>query len=134
MKKRKTLQPNLSLNKMCSAFNKSKQVFYKRERTVLKRNTEETDKILDKVKYIKKKLPMLGGRKLKYMLARRKIHVGRDYLFDILRRHRMLVRRKRKYARTAMKINSTLAKTTATSFTTRCISASLNPNVAHSRR
>jgi len=77
----------------------SKQALYNREKYLIKEGIE-TAIVLEKVKYIKQKLPMTGGRKLKYMLERRKINVGRDRLFNILRENKLLVRRKRRFART----------------------------------
>ncbi len=102
VKKYKILHPQASVNKMCRLFGKTKQAYYKQTKTVNKSmvKSEKTEIIIEKVKYMKKKLPMLGGRKVKYMLARKKINVGRDTLFHILREHRLLVYRKRKYART----------------------------------
>lgn len=43
--------------------------------------------------------PELGVRKLHYLIQN-ELRVGRDAMFDLLREHRLLVRRKRKYART----------------------------------
>jgi putative transposase len=102
VKKHKMLHPQASVNKMCRIFGKSKQAFYKQTKTIDTAVVKavKAEVIVEKVKYMKKKLPMLGGRKVKYMLARRKINVGRDTLFDILRENRLLVMRKRKYART----------------------------------
>lgn len=102
VKKHKMLNPQASVNRMCGLFGKTKQAYYKQTRTIVKATVkaEKAEAIVEKVKYMKKKLPMLGGRKVKYLLARRKINVGRDTLFDILRENRLLVMRKRKYART----------------------------------
>ncbi len=102
VKKPKMLNPKASVNKMCRLFDKTKQAYYKQTNTIDKSmvKDEKAEAIAEKVKYMKKKLPMLGGRKIRYLLARRKINVGRDTLFDILRENRLLVMRKRKYART----------------------------------
>lgn len=59
------------------------------------------DIILQHVQEQRKRLPRLGTRKLHYkitpLLASHGIEVGRDYLFDLLERHRLLIRqRKRK--------------------------------------
>ena len=43
-------------------------------------------------------MPRLGTRKLQYMLQEQGVKVSRDKLFDLLREHRMLVRRRKKYA------------------------------------
>lgn len=59
------------------------------------------DIILQHVEEQRKQLPRLGTRKLHYQitpqLATHGIEVGRDYLFDLLERHKLLIRqRKRK--------------------------------------
>jgi len=54
-------------------------------------------RILLHVGEIRKMMPRLGTRKLHYMLQEQGINVSRDRLFDLLRDHRMLVRRRKKY-------------------------------------
>jgi len=53
---------------------------------------------------IRTSLPKLGGKKLYKMLKadllKMESHPGRDKFFDILRRHKLLVTRKRKYVKT----------------------------------
>jgi transposase InsO family protein len=53
--------------------------------------------ILLHVGEIRKLMPRLGTRKLHYMLQEQGVIVSRDRLFDLLREHRMLVRRRKKY-------------------------------------
>lgn len=93
------MQPELSITKMCRVLGMTKQAFYGKE-SYVSRNNENTEMILEKVKYIREKLPMTGGRKLYYMLSLRNVNVGRDRLYKILRKHKLLVRSRRKYART----------------------------------
>ena len=81
---------------MCKVFEMSKQALYKREKRKEKDHSEE-DIIVEKVKHIKKGLPRTGGRKLKQMLKRKKIYIGRDRLFSILRQNSLLVKRRRNY-------------------------------------
>lgn len=49
-------------------------------------------------------MPRLGTRKLHYLLKQHKLdgvhHIGRDWLFNFLREHGLLVRRRKKYVRT----------------------------------
>lgn len=58
------------------------------------------DIILKCVKELREKLPRLGTRKLHYklepLLQAHGIKVGRDYLFDLLDRHRLLIRQRRR--------------------------------------
>ena len=42
-------------------------------------------------------MPRLGTRKLHYMLQEQDVSVSRDRLFDLLREHRLLVNRRKKY-------------------------------------
>lgn len=94
------LNPHLSITKMCRVFEKSKQAFYKQEKASAKEleEMECKNEILKKVKYIRKQLPKCGVRKIRYKLACRKMHLGRDALFTLMRENDLLVRRKRKYA------------------------------------
>ena len=54
--------------------------------------------ILTHIDNIRSLMPRLGTRKLQYMLQEQGVKVSRDKLFDLLREHRMLVRRRKKYA------------------------------------
>lgn len=85
---------------MCALFGKSRHALYdhqwRRSREVFR-----DDIILQYVREQRKQLPRLGTRKLHYkiapLLASHGIEIGRDYLFDLLDRHKLLIRqRKRK--------------------------------------
>ena len=60
--------------------------------------------ILKIVNEIRIKMPRIGARKLHYLLQEplkaHKIEIGRDRLFDLLSDHGLLVRRRKRYART----------------------------------
>ncbi len=99
IRKCKLQNPKLSINAMCKIMGRTKPAFYQKEKYKTKERIEDNI-IVKKVKYIKNKLPMTGGKKLKYMLERRKIHIGRDRLFNLLKKNKLLVRRRRKFART----------------------------------
>jgi transposase InsO family protein len=62
----------------------------------------EDDIILQEVIEIRAQLPCVGTRKLHYMLGARLqehgIQVGRDYLFDLLSQHKLLIRNRRRNA------------------------------------
>lgn len=84
------------MQRLCELFGYTRQAYYKS----LKRNDTgivEDHLILLHVGEIRKMMPRLGVRKLHYMLQEQGIIVSRDRLFDILREHRMLVRRRKKY-------------------------------------
>ncbi|HGS5506285.1 TPA: IS3 family transposase, partial [Vibrio parahaemolyticus] len=52
------------------------------------------------VREVRMKQPRIGTRKLKFLAAIKGIQIGRDKLFELLRRHRLLVRARRAYHRT----------------------------------
>ncbi|MBL7961639.1 IS3 family transposase, partial [bacterium] len=81
----------------------SRQSFYQYRQLQTKEQLQE-QLVLQLVQNIRKKQPKLGGRKLYYMLEeefnRLDYSVGRDKFFQFLGRHDLLVRRKKKYAKT----------------------------------
>ena len=95
--------PNASLQMLCDFFGKTRQAWYKSQRE--KEIQEMKDLlIVDHVKHIRKYLPRLGTRKLHHMLGgffnNHNIKMGRDKLFDLLREHGLLIRKKRRTAKT----------------------------------
>ena len=103
MKAARRVKSFYSLRAICLVFGKSRQAYYKLARLRAKRQDEE-DRIIELVQKERKILPYLGGRKLYFKLRDKlkteKIHVGRDKLFEILRRHGELVVRKRRFVKT----------------------------------
>lgn len=85
---------------LCGLFGKTRHAWYDRQwREQQEVFTDEI--ILQAVQKIRQQLPRVGTRKLQELiapeLAAHGIEVGRDYLFDLLARHKLLVRqRKRK--------------------------------------
>ena len=81
----------------------SRQAYYKRDRAYRSR-LEQDQKLIKFVHEIRLRQPCIGTRKLHSMMhakrERQELHVGRDRLFDVLRDHRQLVRRKRAYHKT----------------------------------
>jgi putative transposase len=82
----------------------TRQAFYKARR---KRSEDDVDEtvVLRGVQGLRTHMPRLGGRKLYNLLAPglRRVHgirLGRDKFFDVLRKHALLVKRRRKYALT----------------------------------
>ena len=84
---------------LCRLFGKTRHAYYdalwRKENGLVKE-----DVILQEVINIRKDLPALGTRKLHYVLQPRlalhKISIGRDYLFDLLAEHRLLIRRRKR--------------------------------------
>jgi len=92
--------PHLSKEVLCRLFGKTRHAYY--DHQWRHQDTSLKDEIiLQLVHAIRETLPRLGTRKLQVMLTAElishKIEVGRDYLFDLLEEHKLLIRqRKRK--------------------------------------
>lgn len=63
------------------------------------KNQGRAKEVISLVQEIRNKMPRLGGKKLyhKLKLELKKLGVGRDKLFDILRANKLLIRPKRQY-------------------------------------
>ena len=91
--------PRTGMVVLCRLFGKTRHAYYdalwRKENSLVKE-----DIILQEVNNIRKDLPALGTRKLHYVLqprlASHKISIGRDYLFDLLAEHRLLIRRRKR--------------------------------------
>lgn len=87
-----------SLKRICRLLGYSPQAYHKRQQRNLKLQVEE-ELILQQVDRIRKQQPRCGGRKLFIMLQsffdQHRIDMGRDRFFDLLRNHRLLIRRRR---------------------------------------
>jgi putative transposase len=91
--------PRTGMMVLCRLFGKTRHAYYdalwRKENSLVKE-----DVILQEVINIRKDLPALGTRKLHYVLqprlASHKISIGRDYLFDLLAEHRLLIRRRKR--------------------------------------
>jgi transposase InsO family protein len=92
--------PDLSVKVLCRLFGKTRHAYYDYQWRQ-QENIFKDEVILQIVQKIRQSLPRLGTRKLQEMLApelkAHQIEVGRDYLFDLLEAHKLLIRqRKRK--------------------------------------
>lgn len=93
--------PQFGIAVLCRLFGKTRHAYYdslwRKEDALVKE-----DIILQEVLAIRKDLPRLGTRKLHYVLQNRlmphKINLGRDYLFDLLSEHKLLVRQRKRKA------------------------------------
>lgn len=91
--------PNTGIGALCKLFGKTRHAYYdhlwRQENSMVME-----DIILQEVKSIRKKLPRLGVRKLFHMLepilASHNIQIGRDYLFDMMADHGMLIRHRKR--------------------------------------
>lgn len=91
--------PQLGIAVLCRLFGKTRHAYYdslwRKEDCLVKE-----DVILQEVASIRKELPRLGTRKLHYILQNKlsshQIQLGRDYLFDLLAEHKLLVRQRKR--------------------------------------
>jgi len=91
------------LGKLCTLFGVTRQAFYEAE--ILDKKTSIADMVvLRLVKDWREDMPLLGSRKLLFrllpQLEEHEIKMGRDQLFDLLRFHGLLVRRRRRSVKT----------------------------------
>jgi putative transposase len=93
--------PKLGIAVLCRLFGKTRHAYYdslwRKESSLVKE-----DSILQEVLNIRKDLPRLGTRKLHYLLQNKleshNIKIGRDYLFDLLSEHKLLIRQRKRKA------------------------------------
>lgn len=99
----RTEAPHLGLQFLCSLFGKSRQAFYEAQAHFDQSQIDEMI-VLTIVKEIRRDLPALGTRKLLFLaenqLKEHRIKIGRDKLFDLLRFHGLLIRRRQRIVKT----------------------------------
>ena len=88
-----------SIKAVCGFFGHVRQAYYKRMQGAIKTFIEE-QQIIAEVRRIRSKQPKVGGRKLLLDIQALGFKIGRDRLFDILRKHHMLVKPKKRGPRT----------------------------------
>jgi len=87
----------VSVTHCCSLLGYTKQAYFKQLKVIEKEAMQE-DLILYEVQLIRESQPVIGGRKLFYIVSKRLtgvIKIGRDAFFTLLREHKLLVHRKR---------------------------------------
>ncbi len=93
------------MDQICGLYQISRQAHYQKYQRELERAAQE-EIILELVRQLRRKHPRMGGRKLLYklqpMLLGEGLKIGRDRLFDLLRRQDLLVQRKKTYRRTTI--------------------------------
>jgi len=91
--------PGLAIGHACRQFGKTRHAYYdhlwRQEDTLVKE-----DIVLQMILKIRVSLPRIGARKLQFMLGpmlqEHKIHIGRDYLFDLLSEYKLLIKQRRR--------------------------------------
>ena len=95
--------PKESLKRLCSLFGVTRQAFYDAQLQDNKTSIAHMI-VLTLVKDLRNEIPILGTRKLLFMLQeeflKHGIKMGRDKLFDLLRFHGLLIRRRRRIIKT----------------------------------
>jgi len=86
----------VSVLRACRLHGISRQGFYKRS-VAHKLNAALEARLLDEVKELRREQPFMGGRKL-FRETSANSHMGRDAFFGLLRRHRLLIKRKARFA------------------------------------
>ena len=84
---------------VCNFFQRTRQAFYKYQKQTLRTFIQE-QQIISEVRRIRIEQPKVGGRKLLPDIKDLGFKIGRDRLFDLLRKHNMLVKRKKRYPKT----------------------------------
>jgi putative transposase len=96
----KELYPSIAIGRLCGLFGKTRQAYYDHSWRDCDDHMQEA-LIIDLVKGVRRSLPKVGGLKLMHILkedfAAHKVSVGRDNFFVLLKKHDLLVRRKRRY-------------------------------------
>jgi putative transposase len=91
--------PHLSVGRLCGLFGKSRNAFYEYQRRATAQALLD-GLVLDLLAGLRLQLPQLGTRKLHLLLqphlGEHAGRVGRDYLFQLLARHGLLVRRRKR--------------------------------------
>lgn len=90
-------------DQVCNYFGYTRQAYYK-HRIHKANHLAEEQKILAAVIEIRKRQPMIGSRKIQYLLRKQRkqlgICIGRDRLFTLLRENKLLISAKKKYVKT----------------------------------
>ncbi|MBD2755298.1 IS3 family transposase [Spirosoma validum] len=98
-----TNHPNIAIRRLEDVLGFTRQGYYQ----YWQRQNEPVDddlNVLRLVRPIRRQHPRIGGRKLYYLLQKefleRGIKLGRDAFFELLARHKMLIRRRRRKVKT----------------------------------
>ena len=83
----------------------SRQGYYKRLR-VENRRIEEEKEVVSAVRCLRLNQPRVGCRKLQKMLESQGVMIGRDRLFNVLRKRQMLVIKKKKNLTKTLKLHN----------------------------
>lgn len=95
----KELYPKQSIAKLCRLFGKTRHSYYDRHWRHQENNLQD-EIIIQSVLQIRTEMPRVGTRKLMHLLTPQleshHIKIGRDYLFDLLEQHHLLIRQRKR--------------------------------------
>jgi len=95
--------PRQSLGNLCALFGLTRQAYYEASAHAVKTSIAHMI-VLTLTREIRSEMPLLGTRKLLYLLEpeleKHNIKLGRDQLFDLLRFHGLLIRRRKRMVKT----------------------------------
>lgn len=88
----------MSITFACNLFGYNRQVYY-RSKTRVSQHQQRSELVISLVNSVRSKMPKIGGKKLYYLLEgeMKKLGVGRDKMFDILRANHLLIKPTRQY-------------------------------------
>lgn len=93
--------PGIGLKQLCGQFGKTRQAFYEQSRHTADHELEEAF-VVSMIRDLRQTMPGVGGIKLhkivKQQLQGHSLLIGRDRFFNLLRKHDLLVKHKRRYA------------------------------------
>jgi putative transposase len=97
----KQYYPLTGLGKLCGLFGKTRQAFYDQSWRSSDEQMQES-LIVDRIQTIRQEAEGIGGvqmhNMLKEELRSHNIHIGRDNFYVLLRKHNLLIKRKKRYA------------------------------------
>jgi len=94
--------PGLGLGVICGLFGKSRQAFYDHSNRIQQKDMQEV-LVVELVRKIRVEMPRIGTIKLHRMIfsaSESPCTMGRDRFFDVLRNHDLLIKQRKRYART----------------------------------
>ena len=88
----------MSITYACNLFGYNRQVYY-RSKDRVNKHQQRAEIVVSLIRSVRTKMPRLGGKKLYHILEEelKKLGVGRDKMFEILRANHLLIKPKRQY-------------------------------------
>lgn len=80
----------------CRLFGRSRQAYYKHQNKSREQENNEL-RLLADILMIRRRHPSMGTKKLKYLLKEHPFMIGRDRLYELLSRHDLLIRKRKRY-------------------------------------